>query len=427
IGLITTSRPVFSSNNFLINKAFFSALKEEIETNGEGRLGDIFRVTKNNSLSGISNRNFTLLGDPSMKLAMPGYRTTIDQINFKNVGLDTLEALSLATFSGSVVNGMGSINTGFNGELELVMYDKQNLNQTLGNENLPFNYHSWNTTLFRGKATVLNGLFEVSFVLPKNINYTAGEGRVSMYAESFNNQLDAASVTNKIVIGGSSKITLEDNIPPSIEIYVGDLSFISGSIVRSDTELLVHLKDESGINISNLGIGQDIVAVFDQKDIILNEYYTASADTYKEGWVHYELKNLQPGEYNLRVNAWDTHNNMGTNAVSLVVVDDKNLVIRDIIIAPNPVIDIATIYMEHNKSGDNLDIEMEIVDREGRRVYYDKLSIINSEGRINLGEWNGRDGYGEKLSEGLYLIRLKVYSTTDLTKNQKIEKILLVN
>jgi hypothetical protein len=59
------------------------------------RLGDAMKYTKNNSLSGSINRNFALLGDPSMRLAYPEEEVVIHKINDIPIteGVDTLKAL----------------------------------------------------------------------------------------------------------------------------------------------------------------------------------------------------------------------------------------------------------------------------------------------------------------------------------------------
>lgn len=71
IGLLTTTRPVFSNTNFVLNYALYQVMLEE-----EGlTVGEIFRRTKNLSIVGVLNRNFTLLGDPTLRL--PWSRPTI--------------------------------------------------------------------------------------------------------------------------------------------------------------------------------------------------------------------------------------------------------------------------------------------------------------------------------------------------------------
>ncbi|MCX8492105.1 MAG: type IX secretion system sortase PorU, partial [Cyclobacteriaceae bacterium] len=67
IGLVTTARPVFASNNFSLNLAFYTALFSK-ENNKYRDLGSVFRDTKNTSILSVWNRNFSLLGDPSMTI-----------------------------------------------------------------------------------------------------------------------------------------------------------------------------------------------------------------------------------------------------------------------------------------------------------------------------------------------------------------------
>ncbi|HEX6890917.1 MAG TPA: type IX secretion system sortase PorU, partial [Chryseolinea sp.] len=88
IGLVTTARPVNSPTNFLLNQEFYSSLFER-EQGKYIPLGEVFKRTKNSSMSGVSNRNFSLLGDPSMTLALPTNSISISGIE-TSTGSDTL-------------------------------------------------------------------------------------------------------------------------------------------------------------------------------------------------------------------------------------------------------------------------------------------------------------------------------------------------
>ncbi len=80
IALFTTTRLVFSSDNFALNKQFAKNVFYK-DANGYAlRLGDVMRLTKN-ALPGNSNKlNFILVGDPALRLSFPcsklygGYR-----------------------------------------------------------------------------------------------------------------------------------------------------------------------------------------------------------------------------------------------------------------------------------------------------------------------------------------------------------------
>jgi len=102
IGLVTTARPVYSTTNFQLNQAFYEALFTK-SNNQFRRLGDIMRDTKNNSISGILNRNFSLLGDPSMKLAFANDQLIATEIK-TTAGSDTLNALSTVSVTGQIQN-----------------------------------------------------------------------------------------------------------------------------------------------------------------------------------------------------------------------------------------------------------------------------------------------------------------------------------
>jgi hypothetical protein len=93
IGLLTTTRVVISTFNFLLNERFFDVVFSPIN----GRmplLGDVMALTKNGSQAGDNNRNFSLLGDPSARLAYPEQTATIRQLNGKPIAAasDTLRA-----------------------------------------------------------------------------------------------------------------------------------------------------------------------------------------------------------------------------------------------------------------------------------------------------------------------------------------------
>ena len=135
IALLTTTRPVFSQTNFRLNNQFYKNVFNKV--NGEYlRLGDIFRITKNKSLSGPINRNFSLLGDPSLTLNYPNYNIKINQI-------DTLKSGDKIFISGEIVDNNYIKIEEFNGEIYSDIFDKISSNLTLGDENEPYQFLEW--------------------------------------------------------------------------------------------------------------------------------------------------------------------------------------------------------------------------------------------------------------------------------------------
>src|SRR5436190_11796389 len=92
-------------------------------------------------------------------------------------GSATLMALSTVKVKGEIDNTNDEIISRFNGEVEVTLFDKETSFVTLGNENSPYQYKQWFNALFRGKASVKDGAFEIQFVVPKNIAYQINEGK----------------------------------------------------------------------------------------------------------------------------------------------------------------------------------------------------------------------------------------------------------
>ena len=427
IGLVTTSRPVNATTNFNLNEAFYEALFEQSST-GYSTIGEVFRKTKNNSTSGVSNRNFSLIGDPSMSLALPQYSVHVNAIT-TSFGSDTLKALSTVTVTGEIRGAENVIATSFNGLVEATLFDKEKEFVTIGKNNPPFQYRQWDNAVFRGKATVKDGVFGFSFIMPKNIAYQVGAGKLSLYAFDASTGLDATGVDTNLRIGGSEDDVPADVMPPRIRLYMGDTTFVSGGVTTSDTYLVVKLEDENGINISGYGIGNSLIAHLDDdaSRFVLNEYYVSDTDTHKKGSIRFPILGLSPGPHTITVHAWDVHNNPAEASISFVVTDGDAIVIEAFGNYPNPFQANSTLFFTHNRSGDDLRAQLFIFSLTGDLIKSAEFSIAESEYHINLIEFSAFEESGKKLPPGLYLARLIVRSSSNGSKNEKVTKLIVLN
>jgi hypothetical protein len=427
IGLVTTARPVNATTNFSLNEAFYEALFER-NGNSYNTIGEVFRRTKNNSTSGVSNRNFSLIGDPSMVLALPGYSVEITSVKTA-LGSDTLKALSMVTARGHILDPGGTKVVAFDGEVEATLYDKQKDFVTIGKNNPPFEYQQWDNAVFRGKATVKDGEFEFSFLMTKNISDEIGNGKLSLYANDPESRLEAKGVNTNLRIGGIQTDVGGDVTPPVIRLFIGDTTFVNGGIASSDTYLIAKLEDESGINISGYGIENSIVAQLDNDTTtyVLNDYYVTDLDTYKKGTIRFPILGLSPGPHTLTVRARDVHNNPSEAVISFIVTDGEGLVIEEFGNYPNPFLDNTTFFFTHNRSGDDLRAQLFIFNHAGQLIRSAEISVPKSEYHINLMELNTWEDSGKKLPPGLYLARVVVRSMTNGSKNEKVTKLIVLN
>jgi hypothetical protein len=263
--LFTTTRLAYSQSNYALNKRFYEAAFILDSLTGEyPRMGDLIRLSKTPSNQNI--KNFVLLGDPALMLAYPQMKVrTLSVIN-ENAArpADTIHAMSVVTITGQVEDLTGNKLSSFNGWLYPSVLDKPVLYKTRGNDltSKVQNFYMQDRVLYKGLISVTNGEFSFTFVVPKDISYQMGEGKISYYAVDTNTFLDAHGY-DIIWIGGSDSLVTPDVTGPDIRLYLNTLSFESGDITTPEPLLIARLYDESGINTVGNGIGHDIVAVID--------------------------------------------------------------------------------------------------------------------------------------------------------------------
>jgi hypothetical protein len=426
IGLVTTSRPVNAGTNFVLNQQYYNALFDK-QSSQFPTLGEIFRNTKNNSTSGVGNRNFSLLGDPSMTLAIPSDSVVVTKLQTKN-GSDTLKALSTVVLKGEIHDASGLPIDDFSGVLEFTLFDKPVEFVTIGKNDPAFQYDEWHNILYRGKTSVKNGIFEFEFLLTKNISSEVDLGKLSLYASDPQSRRDANGGLS-FKIGGIEPDFPVDNDGPVLQAFMGDTTFAPGGVVNTNSTLVVNIQDGSGINISDNGTGNALVAFLDQGEppYILNDYYESYIDDFTRGSVHFPIKGLLPGRHSITVKAWDTHNNPGETSIEFVVTDGEDLVIETLGNFPNPFVTETSVFFTHNRSGDDLEAQLVIFAADGMQLKTYTYDIPASSYRVDLGEINNLYDFEKKLPGGLYLARLIVRSLTNGSKTERVAKLIVVN
>lgn len=422
IGLVTTTRPVYPStmdNNFY---------KNVFEKNSQGeyyRMGDLLMRAKNQSASqsNPNKKKFILLGDPALRLAYPKYKVITTSINGVSVqnATDTLKALSRVTISGYISGGDSTILESFNGIVSPKVYDKAKVLQTLGNEgNQPLSYTSQKNILYRGKASVTNGHFSFSFVVPKDISYDFGYGKLSYYAS--NETEDASGASFDVFIGGSSNLSSIDTEGPQLSVFMNDESFISGGITSETPRLLAFVNDSSGINTVGNGIGHDIVAVLDGdlgNSYILNDNYESDLDSYQSGRIEYTFTALKEGEHTVRLKVWDVSNNSASDSIDFIVAESAAIAIRHLFNYPNPFTQNTAFYFEHNQASTDLDVLIQIYTVSGKLVKTIDASLFSDGFRLGPIDWDGLDDFGNKIGRGVYIYKAKLRNQ----EGQSIEKL----
>jgi hypothetical protein len=444
IGLFTTTRAVYASANRRLTEAAFDTIFQ-FPGQPTPTIGEILRVAKNaNSADTLNDnaRKFALIGDPSLKLAVPKYNVTTTSINgiplssgvydsvlATNI-VDTIQALQRVTVEGFVSDYNGNILTDFNGIISPTVYDKVIQARTLSQDNASpeKSFNIQQSIIFRGNASVTNGAFSFTFVVPKDINYDYGLGRISYYAHD-GQALDATGVSDNFIIGGTDPNAASDNQGPLVEVFMNNEDFVFGGITNPSPTLIVKLSDDNGINVVGNSIGHDLTGVLNdntQDTYILNDFYESEKDDYTKGTVRFPLFNLEEGRYTLKAKAWDVANNSGEGYTEFVVAGNEEIALDYVLNYPNPFTTCTNFQFEHNIKDQGLDIQIQIFTISGRIVKTIETQLFTDGGRVSGIKWDGTDDYGDRLGKGVYLYKVKVRSDDQKNSESDFEKLVIL-
>ena len=421
IAMFTTARATYSATNLRLNRAIFNDNVFE-KSNGEyPRFGDVIRRSK---LVGDPNdRKFVLLGDPALQLSFPKEKVVTTHINGNPVGstADTLKALDITTVRGMVANNEGQQLTNFDGVLYAIVYDKENQIKTLGDQGPTSTFLLRSSILHKSTVEVKNGIFEFTFMMPKDIGYQYGPGKISYYATDLNT--DAQGSYENFLVGGFSHNTVDDNDGPNIRLFIGDTTFVSGGFTDENPNVLALLSDENGMNTTGSGIGHDLVATLTgatERYAIINEFYSAKLNKSSEGIVVYPFANLNAGKHTLTLKAWDILNNSNTATIEFEVVLSDAMRIDNLSNYPNPFNGITHFVFDHNQSADPLDVEIQIFNTNGQLVRKIIANEHYSSGYRSLPiQWDGRSEMGFPVAKGLYIYRAVVKNVKGVTAEKR--------
>ncbi len=412
VALFSTTRSTYASANLALNMAIY---KNNLFTKKEGEFPTFGNVIMNSKVVGGDNdRKFILIGDPAQKLAYPDFEAQTLKINQHVVvdnEYDTLRALQHVSVEGNIVDANNNPITDFNGTIYPTIYDKKSSIMTKGtdNDSEQENFYLWRSIIFSGSASIDNGQFSFDFVVPKDIGYNYGKGRISYYFNS--DSEDGVGYYENIVIGGFDEGAAGDTEGPKIALYMNDTLFKPGGVTNENPVLVAYVEDESGINTTGNGIGHDIVATIDgetENKYILNDFYSSDVNRYNKGVISYPLRNLAEGWHTLSLKVWDIYNNSSEASIDFRVVSASQVDIESLYNYPNPFYDQTTFVFAHNQADHPVEVFLYIYAADGRLVKTMKRNYSPEGYVFSRLVWNGDSDSGEKLAKGLYICSLKV-------------------
>jgi hypothetical protein len=430
IALLTTVRAVYSSSNKRLTSEVFERILLE-DGPGQLSIGEVMVLAKNSNHQDtvdVNARKFAIIGDPSLKIVIPEHEIVITRINGNNVDVanpDTVRALDHTQLSGEIRDKQGNKLTQFNGILTATVFDKPTKLTTLANDPKSYeqDFQIQSKVLFKGSVSVVNGDFTLAFVMPQDISFKHGNGKISMYATD---QIasDAAGLFTDFIIGGSAT-GITDTEGPVIQIFADNENFRSGDQTGPNPTMIIQLSDASGINITGNSIGHDLEGVLDENSrtsYVLNERYAARIDDPTHGEVILPLYDLEPGLHTFRVVAWDIANNYSEETIEFVVVENLDEIFINLRNGPNPFSTNTSFAFEHRLGDIPATVEIEVFTVTGRLVQKKVVeNIVSDLGSVSGLEWDGGGLAGGRILPGVYFYRVRMITRPGTSEERAYE------
>lgn len=326
MALLSTTRPVYSSTNQALNHAFFTHL------NTSPTLGEAFRKTKNQSIRGEINRNFSLLGDPT--LALPIFQNQGD-LHLSTEELATLEVLQVHGSSPDVQAGW----------VDLTLLNAPAQKKTLGTfEDGPaFSYLDYSEELSKARFQIENFQWKGTISLP--LTHRQGKGRVlARYSngEETYQHFSGKEISYVTQPAGGTGLPGPD---------------ISAQLTQNQ-EILLHLRDEDGLILKGMR-----VFINDLELKNSDQYYQAIFDnTYAT--LQLPLARLPSGKITVTFIGADIYNNVSQKTFTFEI-NRAELQISGVLVYPNPAEDLVHFKVKHNRAGDDLEGSIYLFDAQG--------------------------------------------------------------
>ena len=443
IAFYGTTRTVYAHYNRYMNMAFTEYV---LGTDPDGHrytIGEAARLAKNKLLTPQNNigtdytankLQYSLLGDPALRLATPTAKVVVDSICSTSGRLQPMDADgTLTLLTGQTLKVCGHVDgqTGFSGEVTLTVQDVEQL--VVGRMNstekmdTAFKFRDRPYVLFNGGDSVRNGRFALTFALPKDISYADGTGMMKVYAVN-NARTVSANGRYEDFTMSADTLGADDGIGPNIWCYLNSSDFTNGDAVNPTPWFYAELSDKDGLNVSGSGIGHDLELIIDgnmSTTYNLNDYFQYDFGDYRSGHVGFSIPALDYGQHRLLFRAWDARNNSSTAELTFRVVKGLTPNCFSVAATKNPATTSTTFIVNHDRTGSQMDVQLDIFDTSGRLLWSHSETGVPTDQTYTL-DWNLTTSGGRRLQTGVYLYRVSI-SSDGSRQASKAQKLIIMS
>ncbi len=436
IGCISALRPVFIVHNGSLSASLGNVLANFDEKGRVPTVGEIYRRMKNGVTTDGGNKlRYVLMSDPALQLALPSNVVTLDEVNGQAVNADnpaTLMARQEVTLRGRVTDSFGQLLEDFNGTVTATFYDAEfstTSNGYGGLDGKQITFEEKGAMLFVGSGQAINGEYEITVRMPRNIADNYRPATMSLYAiSSSSDRVDALGVSRNLYAFGYDEDAPDDPEAPKIHfLTLNDDEFQSGESVNPSPLLIARISDNTGINMSTAGVGQRMSLSVDGREMFtdLTSYFTPDAKPFAgkmSGTLHYPLENLAEGEHTLTLRIWDIDGNFADASIACEVEPGLAPEIYDVYTDAMPAHTEARFFVRHNRPDQIVKVAVSVYDLMGRHVWTGESEARSDMETSSPLVWDLRNPGGQRVPRGIYLYRAEV-STADSKAATKTKKL----
>lgn len=425
IGAICPSRTVYMGPNGELNKYMADWMLTSDSDDGTVRVGDVF-IRAKNSYNDDNKLRYCLISDPALRIPKPSRNVVISSVNDIDISSATdtpeLKALGKVRLKGHISSPDGTPLTDFNGTVSLDLYDAEKVVETLGNgkEGKVETYNDRQTKLTSVSAKVVDGQWEATLLMPAEIENNYSPARISAYAWS-DKGIEAQGSTESIYVYGYEDVEVPDTQGPEIKtMYLNYPEFTEGTMVNANPVVHALFIDESGINVSEAGIGHKMSVTLDNDRVFddVYMYYSSDPDNPLGGYIAYPLSGLSSGEHTVKLTVYDNANNPSSKSLTFSVGAIKDPVIRNLGTNVNPASTSVVFSVTVDQPNTKMKCRLEVFELSGRRVWESDESILSDMQGGMQTRWDLNDGAGRRVARGIYLYRATVETPDGMYSSQ---------